>query len=128
MLLTSRATGGKYCWASCWWWHHVFLQEEHIMGFRFRRSIKLLPGVRINLSKSGVSTSVGVPGATINFSDKGTRTTVGIPGSGMSYSERVSGNQAGQEPGEPDQQSSGNWLLWVIAAIFVVGALYGLLR
>jgi len=30
------------------------------MGFRFRKSIKLLPGIRINLSKSGVSTSVGV--------------------------------------------------------------------
>jgi hypothetical protein len=98
------------------------------MGFRFRKSIKLLPGIRINLSKSGVSTSVGVPGATVNFSDKGTRTTVGIPGTGMSYSERVSGGKAGQRQAEPDAPGSGNWLLWVIAAIFVVGALYGLLK
>jgi hypothetical protein len=76
------------------------------MGFRFRKSIKLFPDVRINLSRSGVITSVGVPGAPVNFSKKGTRTTVGIPGTGMSYSERTSGNQAGQQPGEPEAQSS----------------------
>jgi len=98
------------------------------MGFRFRKSIKLFPGIRINLSKSGVSTSVGVPGATVNFSDKGTRTTVGLPGTGMSYSERISGNKAGPQPGEPEAQGSSNWLLWVIAAIFSGGVLYGLLR
>ncbi len=98
------------------------------MGFRFRKSIKLFPGVRINLSKSGVSTSVGVPGATVNFSDRGTRTTVGIPGTGMSYSERVSGSNNGEPPGEPETQGSGTWLLWVIAAIFVVGLLYGVLK
>lgn len=40
------------------------------MGFRPRRSIKILPGVRINLSKSGVSTSVGKLGTTINFSNR----------------------------------------------------------
>jgi hypothetical protein len=60
------------------------------MPFRFRRSIKLLPGVRINLSKSGVSTTVGVPGATVNISKRGTRGTVGLPHTGISYSERLS--------------------------------------
>lgn len=29
------------------------------MGFTFRRSFKLLPGVRVNVSKSGVSTTIG---------------------------------------------------------------------
>ena len=57
------------------------------MGLRFKKSIKIFPGVRINLSKSGVSTSIGGRGATINFSKRGTRATVGIPGSGLSYSE-----------------------------------------
>lgn len=59
------------------------------MGFRFRKTIKILPGIRLNLSKSGISTSVGVKGATINISDKGTRGTVGIPGTGVSYTERI---------------------------------------
>lgn len=56
------------------------------MGFRFRKSIKIMPGVRVNVSKSGFSTSVGGRGATMNVSKRGVRTTVGIPGSGLSYS------------------------------------------
>jgi Protein of unknown function (DUF4236) len=53
------------------------------MGFfRFRRSFKIAPGVRINLSKSGVSTSVGVRGAHVTLGHGKTRETVGIPGRG----------------------------------------------
>lgn len=65
------------------------------MGFRFRKSIKLFSGVRLNLSKSGVSASVGKPGATVNISERGTRTTVGIPGTGVSYSD-ITTNKAAQ--------------------------------
>lgn len=57
------------------------------MGFRFQKRIKILPGVTINLSKSGVSTSVGPRGAKLNFGKRGTKATVGIPGTGLSYSE-----------------------------------------
>ena len=32
------------------------------MGLRFRKSISLIPGVRLNFSKSGMSVSAGVPG------------------------------------------------------------------
>ena len=55
------------------------------MGFRFRRSIKNLPGIRLNFGKRGVSTSIGVRGAHVTFGKTGTRTTVGLPGSGISY-------------------------------------------
>ena len=63
------------------------------MGFRFRKTIKLLPGLRLNLSKSGVSASVGKAGATVNISDKGVRGTVGLPGTGISYTERLSSGE-----------------------------------
>lgn len=56
------------------------------MGFRFRQALRIFPGLRLNLSKSGVSASVGVQGATLNVGRKGIRGTVGVPGSGMSYS------------------------------------------
>ncbi len=57
------------------------------MGFRFRKSIKIAPGIRINLTKKGVSSvSIGKRGATVNVGKKGTRGTVGLPGSGLSYS------------------------------------------
>ncbi|MDR9777657.1 DUF4236 domain-containing protein, partial [Rhizobium hidalgonense] len=49
------------------------------MGFRFRRSIKVLPGVRLNISKTGVtSVSIGGKGLTVNRSRKGTLVTTSI--------------------------------------------------
>jgi uncharacterized protein DUF4236 len=99
------------------------------MGFRFRKSFKIAPGVRINLSKSGVSTSVGRRGATLNFSSKGTRATVGIPGSGLSASEmltrsnRASEQNEMQEPGvEPDQPIGA--LTNAVVVVFKVAAFF----
>ncbi|KAA5952069.1 MULTISPECIES: DUF4236 domain-containing protein [unclassified Pantoea] len=57
------------------------------MGLRYRKRIKIAPGLSLNISKSGISTSIGGRGATINVSKKGVRTTVGIPGTGLSYSK-----------------------------------------
>src|SRR5262249_40877003 len=57
------------------------------MAFRYRNSIRLGKGLRINLSKSGASLSFGRPGATVNLSERGIRSTVGLPGTGISYSE-----------------------------------------
>ena len=59
------------------------------MGFRFRRSVRLFPGIRLNLSGSGISTSIGVRGASVNIGTHGVRGTVGIPGSGLSYSDKL---------------------------------------
>ena len=56
------------------------------MGFRFRKIISVIPGVKVNLSKSGVSTSLGGHGATVNVGSSGKKTlTLGIPGTGLSY-------------------------------------------
>jgi Protein of unknown function (DUF4236) len=58
------------------------------MGFlRFRRTFRIGPGLRLNLSKSGVSASVGRRGLWFTVGPRGTRETVGIPGSGLSYTE-----------------------------------------
>ena len=76
------------------------------MGFRFRKSIKVVPGVRINLTKKGVSSvSVGKRGATVNVGKKGTRGTVGIPGSGLSYSSYKSHNKSKATPELPSRQT-----------------------
>ena len=55
--------------------------------FRFRRSARLIPGIRVNFSKSGTSLSVGRRGATVKVGPRGIRGTVGLPGTGISYSE-----------------------------------------
>ena len=56
------------------------------MGFRFHKALSIIPGVRLNLSKTGPSLSVGEKGTSFNIGQKGTKATVGLPGSGMSYS------------------------------------------
>ena len=53
--------------------------------FRFRKSFNVLPGVKINLSKTGVSTSLGGKGATLNVGHGKKNVTLGIPGTGLSY-------------------------------------------
>lgn len=58
------------------------------MGLRFQRRIKVLPGVRIELSKSGVGFSVGGRGAHFGIDSRGRRyTSVGLPGEGASWRE-----------------------------------------
>jgi hypothetical protein len=58
------------------------------MGLRFQRRIKVLPGVRINLSKSGVGLSVGGHGAHIGITARGQRyTSIGMAGTGLSWRE-----------------------------------------
>jgi hypothetical protein len=65
------------------------------MGFRFRKGVKLAPGVRLNLSKSGTSFSFGGRGATVNVRGRRVRTTLGIPGTGLSYvSQKTFGSKA----------------------------------
>jgi hypothetical protein len=67
---------------------------------RFRKSIRIAPGLRLNLSRSGVSTTLGGRGASVNFGKKGTRATVGIPGSGFSFSQRLSRPAGGGGSGD----------------------------
>jgi hypothetical protein len=60
------------------------------MGWRFRRSIKIAPGIRWNISKSGTSWSFGPRGYKINVGPRGVRKTVSLPGTGIFYTEQVS--------------------------------------
>lgn len=58
------------------------------MGFRFRKGVRIAPGLRLNITKHGISSlSLGGKGLTYNIGKKGTRATGGLPGSGLSYSE-----------------------------------------
>lgn len=61
------------------------------MGMRFRKSINLGGGLRMNLSKSGVGFSAGTKGFRVTKTAKGrTRTTASIPGTGISYVKETS--------------------------------------
>lgn len=48
------------------------------MGFRFRKSIKILPGVKVNISPTGFSTTVGTKGASYNINHRGKGSKGGV--------------------------------------------------
>ena len=59
------------------------------MAIRFRKTKKILPGVKLNLSKSGVSVTTGVKGASINIGKNGVYRNLGIPGTGISKRDKL---------------------------------------
>jgi hypothetical protein len=58
---------------------------ENIMGFRFRKSLSITKGVKVNLGKTGVGLSVGGPLGRVSVSKRGTTASVSIPKTGISY-------------------------------------------
>ncbi|AWU95273.1 DUF4236 domain-containing protein [Azospirillum ramasamyi] len=81
------------------------------MGFRFRKSITLVPGVRLNLGTKGLSLSAGPRGASMIFCRNGVYANVGIPGTGISYRTRLDSGAA------PNPQPSGDRYLPMTAKV-----------
>jgi hypothetical protein len=60
------------------------------MAFRFRRTMKIAPGVRLNIGKRGGSISIGRRGASMTLGgSRGATVNLGLPGTGLSMSQRV---------------------------------------
>lgn len=56
------------------------------MPLRFRRSVKIAPGIRLNVSKRGVGVSAGVKGTRVTLHSTGRSTrTIGLPGTGLHW-------------------------------------------
>ena len=72
------------------------------MGWRFRHSFKIIPGVRLNLSKSGLSASIGAAPFTVNVGPRGVYGTASLPGTGISYRQQLGGSA----PHQPDVSPS----------------------
>ena len=78
------------------------------MGFRFRRCITIIPGVRINLSNTIPSLSIGPRGASVSVGSRGTYANIGL-GGGLSYRTRLdraaaSSNASARERSESKEQ------------------------
>ena len=62
----------------------IYIGEK--MGLRFRKSIKICKGMKLDFGKTGTSVSFGTRGLHYTVHTSGRRTTsVGIPGTGLSY-------------------------------------------
>ncbi|WP_280768352.1 DUF4236 domain-containing protein [Salipaludibacillus daqingensis] len=59
------------------------------MSFRFQKRVRVAPGVRLNFSKRGISTSVGRRGASVTAGRRGLYGNTGIPGTGLSYRSKI---------------------------------------
>ena len=76
------------------------------MSILFRRRIKIIPGVRLNISKSGLSASVGVRGASVTFGGRGgTYANLGIPGTGIYTRKKIDGRGNPVKVKNIDQES-----------------------
>ena len=62
------------------------------MVWNYRKRIKIAPGIHLNLSKGGVSTSVGPKGAKITIGKNGTYLNTSIPGTGLYSRQKISGH------------------------------------
>jgi len=60
------------------------------MAWRLYRRVRIIPGLRVNLSRSGPSLSIGHRGAWYTVGPRGRRVTLGLPGSGLYWTEKVS--------------------------------------
>jgi hypothetical protein len=60
--------------------------------------------VKVNVSKSDISLSVGKRGATLDVSKRGVRQTVGIPGSGLSHSSYIVKNKTEEDKEEETEK------------------------
>lgn len=73
----------------------LILDSRGGMGWRYRRSYKILPGLRMNVGSRGVTSfSFGGRGVTVNMSKRGTKSTYSLPGTGLSYQTRTTGYHA----------------------------------
>ena len=86
---------------------------------RFQKRIKIFPGLTINLSKSGVSTSLGPKGGTVNVKGGRTKLTVGLPGTGLSHTETLN-STARKAVDQPPREKRLGRIAWVAVAVLLV--------
>jgi len=96
------------------------------MGLRFQRRVKLLPGVHLNLSMSGVGVSVGGRGAHIGVTARGQRyTSVGLPSTGISWREyqKPVARQPRCDLCAPGHLHFPGWLAFLILLVIVIAVI-----
>jgi len=90
------------------------------MGLRFRRTVRLFPGVRLNFSGSGISTSIGGRGAHVTYGHGHVRTTVGLPVTGISYTT-INKHQGSRAPSSAGNSRPTSGRAGGLFAILILG-------
>lgn len=74
------------------------------MPIRFHRQFTLFPGVKVNVSKTGMSITVGGKGFHLNFSKRGVMQTTNLPGKGLSHRSYLFKNDRDDEDDKPEAE------------------------
>lgn len=77
------------------------------MGLRFRRSIKIAPGIKININKKSISTTIGGKGFHYTVNSNGRKTTsVNLPVKGLSYTSVTTGKKGAESKSQKEVVTS----------------------
>ena len=90
------------------------------MGFRFRKSKSLFPGIRLNIGKRGPSVSIGGKVARFTTGTSGSRASASAPGTGVSYSTKVGGKNKRSASSRAGFWTGGVAILVVIAVLVLL--------
>ena len=108
------------------------------MAWQYRKRVNVAPGVYMNISKNGISTSIGVRGASMTFGKNGTYLNTGIPGTGFYNRQRIGGQStlrvsySAPQKSTPKIHSKGTytataWLCCIAALACIAAAPVGLI-
>jgi len=90
------------------------------VGWRFRKSVKILPGVRLNFGKGGfTSTTLGGRWLKTNVGGRGVKHTLSVPGTGVSY-QTDTGRAAPVKREHGSRSNGGNRLLILLAVLLAL--------
>lgn len=92
------------------------------MSWSYRRRIKIAPGIRLNISKKGISSTFGIRGANINIGQNGTYLNTGVPGTGIYRRQKISASSDNYNSSNKNHTSSNSGCIvgLVLALLFIL--------
>lgn len=90
-------------------------------GWNFRKRKTIVPGVNLNFSKKGITTSVGPKGAKVSLGPNGTYLNTSIPGTGL-YRRQKIGNDYTNSNGK-NKNGCLRSIVWGILIFHLLGGI-----
>jgi Protein of unknown function (DUF4236) len=97
------------------------MRRARFGGLRFQKRVKLLPGVHLNLSLSGVGVSAGGRGFHVGMTARGQKyVSAGLPGTGLSVRQYTPAARIGAGTSSPRPAfSHGVWIAFIVLAVLL---------
>ena len=90
------------------------------MAWNYRKRVKIAPGVHLNFSKNGVSTSIGPKGAKVTFGKNGTYMSSSIPGTGLYSRQKIGGSNRVSSYANNANGNNGNGCLLIPISLILI--------